>query len=262
MKSQDEFSPLYPLLEKYWDKPLSELPNDLQAKVRRVMSRPTSIPDESRIVGHRPKLDEKGDLVVGHDDKFPDWEEIHADNQESGDTPLDWDELTRAQRQSCVAGFDYTSDPSNEEERRHDRETSNEILKTLDEIERLEGYSDHGNLIEANLKADRRAELEHKLARLNSLLDALAATKVGPEPKWIEKARRIADEESLKRWESGIREITARNICDTVATKLGKDLTTHGNRGPRASGSVRSVALKGWKFNPPTGTNGTSGTNE
>ena len=77
---------------------------------------------------------------------------------------------------------------------------------------------------------------------------------------WITKARAFADREAVTRYARGEREITARNICEAVATELAKDSTTHGTRGERASGSIRSVALKGWKFIPPTGTNGTIGT--
>ena len=79
---------------------------------------------------------------------------------------------------------------------------------------------------------------------------------------WITKALAIAGDISLKKWKAGMREITARNICEAMATELGKDSTTHGKRGPRSSGNVRNIALKGWKFTPPTGTNGTSGTNQ
>lgn len=79
---------------------------------------------------------------------------------------------------------------------------------------------------------------------------------------WEDRAREIADKVALKKWDSGIREITARNICDAVATELAKETKNHGNRGPRSSGSVRSKGLKGWKFILPAGTNGTSGTKE
>jgi len=77
---------------------------------------------------------------------------------------------------------------------------------------------------------------------------------------WKVKARAIADKLALERHQRGEREITARNICDAVATELAKDSTTHGIRGERSAGSIRNLALKGWKFIPPTGTNGTSGT--
>lgn len=79
---------------------------------------------------------------------------------------------------------------------------------------------------------------------------------------WLDKARAIADKIALKKYTTGQHEITARNICEAVATELAQDSTTHGTRGERSSGSIRSVALKGWKFIPPTGTNGTSGTNK
>ncbi len=77
---------------------------------------------------------------------------------------------------------------------------------------------------------------------------------------WKDKARAIADKLALERHQRGEREITARNISDAVATELAKDSTTHGTRGERSGGNIRNLALKGWKFIPPTGTNGTSGT--
>ena len=98
---------------------------------------------------------------------------------------------------------------------------------------------------------------------------AALTVKVKPVPvampsgdDWRVKARTITDRVALERYTRGEREITARNICDAVATELGKDSTTHGNRGQRSSGNVRNNVLKGWKFTPPTGTNGTSGTNQ
>jgi hypothetical protein len=78
--------------------------------------------------------------------------------------------------------------------------------------------------------------------------------------QWVEKALQLANSHALLRYKAGVREITARNICESVATELAKDLTTHGTRGPRTGGSIRNEALRGWKFLPPTGTNGTSGT--
>lgn len=81
-----------------------------------------------------------------------------------------------------------------------------------------------------------------------------------PGDDWIEQARAIADKFALERYQRGEREITARNISDAVAIELAKDSATHGIRGERSAGSIRNSALKGWKFIPPTGTNGTSGT--
>ncbi len=80
---------------------------------------------------------------------------------------------------------------------------------------------------------------------------------------WITESRKIADREGNKRWASGSHQITARNICNKVATELGKNTKFWGNRGPRDAHAIRNVALKGWKFKPPKGgTNGTSGTKE
>lgn len=68
---------------------------------------------------------------------------------------------------------------------------------------------------------------------------------------WKAKSRKIADSIGLELWNSGQQEITARNICDAVATKLADDTTMRGTRGPRASNYVRTHGLKGWKFKPP-----------
>jgi hypothetical protein len=69
---------------------------------------------------------------------------------------------------------------------------------------------------------------------------------------WIEKTHKIADKIALKKYRSGMREISARGIYKEVADELGKDSTTHGNRGPRGAESVRTIGLKGWKFSPPS----------
>ena len=79
---------------------------------------------------------------------------------------------------------------------------------------------------------------------------------------WVDKARAIADRIALERYERGEGEITQRNICDAVALELAKDTTTWGTHGARCADSIRCAALKGWKFIPPTGTNGTNGTEE
>lgn len=108
--------------------------------------------------------------------------------------------------------------------------------------------------------------LKNNLPRLDCKFpdpDAPAAkVKAGTSPgyDWAEEARAIADRLALERYQRGEREITARNISDAVAIELAKDTTTHGIRGERVAGSIRNGALKGWKFIPPTGTNGTSGT--
>jgi len=80
---------------------------------------------------------------------------------------------------------------------------------------------------------------------------------------WIIESIKIADREGNKRWASGYRQITARNICNKVAIELGKNTKFWGNRGERVGDTIRNTALKGWKFIPPkSGTNGTSGTKE
>lgn len=84
---------------------------------------------------------------------------------------------------------------------------------------------------------------------------------------WIVKAREIADEIGLKKWRLGERQITARNICNAVATELAKGEPNdaqryHGSQGPRAADAIRSVALKGWRFICPSGTTGINGTDE
>jgi len=80
---------------------------------------------------------------------------------------------------------------------------------------------------------------------------------------WITEAIKIADREDNKRWASGSRQITARNICNKVATELGKNTKFWGNRGERVGDTIRNTALKGWVFRPSKGgTNGTSGTKE
>lgn len=93
--------------------------------------------------------------------------------------------------------------------------------------------------------------------------DAESAPVTSPsDSDWKEQARVIANAIGLEKWNSGIRQISARSICDAVATRLGKNQKCWGTQGPRNSNAVRSVALKGWKFIQPGGTNGTNGINE
>jgi len=75
---------------------------------------------------------------------------------------------------------------------------------------------------------------------------------------WKSRALEIANQIALTRWKNGMREITARNICDAVASELAKDNSNYGNRGPRMGGTVRNEALRGWKFSPPDGISGTN----
>jgi hypothetical protein len=71
------------------------------------------------------------------------------------------------------------------------------------------------------------------------------------EPEWVIEARRITDRIALERWNSGIQQITARNICDAVASNLAKNSKYWGTKGPRTGGNIRKEALDGWKFKPP-----------
>lgn len=68
---------------------------------------------------------------------------------------------------------------------------------------------------------------------------------------WIEKAQVIADKIGLEKYRNGIRQITARNICEAVASELELDETTWGKQGPRGADNVRNEGLRGWKFIPP-----------
>lgn len=78
---------------------------------------------------------------------------------------------------------------------------------------------------------------------------------------WREEARKLAQSIGQERWDEGMREITARNVSDAVSAKLAKDTRSHGQRGLRVAGTIRSDALKGWKFIPQQGvTSGTTGT--
>lgn len=73
----------------------------------------------------------------------------------------------------------------------------------------------------------------------------------GQENKLVTEIRELADEIGLERWRAGIREITARNICDAVAKRLGNNTSHWGRKGPRLGSNVRKIGLKGWRFTPP-----------
>lgn len=83
--------------------------------------------------------------------------------------------------------------------------------------------------------------------------------------EWVTKSVELANAIGLKKWKAGQQQITARNICDSVAIELakgvpGKPQKYHGAQGPRAAHAIRSTALAGWKFVCPSGTSGTNGT--
>ena len=77
-----------------------------------------------------------------------------------------------------------------------------------------------------------------------------ATKKSADQSDWKNKAIKLANEIGQKRHDGGQQEITARNICKDVQAELAKDTSTHGQRGQRLASSIRSDALKGWKFTP------------
>lgn len=68
---------------------------------------------------------------------------------------------------------------------------------------------------------------------------------------WVARARELAQAIGLKKWNTGIRNISAREVASSVASELGKEPKYWGNQGPRGESNVRNEALRGWKFQPP-----------
>lgn len=69
---------------------------------------------------------------------------------------------------------------------------------------------------------------------------------------WKDKAKAIAQEVGLEKYRrDGVRNISARSVCDEVAVRLAKDPSTHGLQGQRSADNVRVDGLKNWKFIPP-----------
>lgn len=97
---------------------------------------------------------------------------------------------------------------------------------------------------------------------------AAAPLRTNDEPtEWIVKSVELANAIGLTKWMNGERQITARNIANAVAVKLGEGEPRepqkyHGNQGPRSAHAIRSVALKGWKFICPSGIDGINGMDE
>jgi hypothetical protein len=77
-----------------------------------------------------------------------------------------------------------------------------------------------------------------------------AAHDVASATDWVCRARELAQTIGEEKWRVGEREITARGVCERVATELCKE-KYYGTRGPRSASNVRSEALKGWRFSPP-----------
>jgi hypothetical protein len=114
-----------------------------------------------------------------------------------------------------------------------------------------EGDGSHRFPQAASTESTGRAQVS-EAAPAESKPVGAARTQSGDTDDWIAKAQLIADRVGLERWNSGLRQITARNICEAVAKALADDATTHGQQGPRTADNVRTVGLKGWRFKPPT----------
>jgi len=91
---------------------------------------------------------------------------------------------------------------------------------------------------------------EHGDGKTQPVAIDAATTKESPDD-WVSKAQDKAQELGLLKWKAGVRQITARGMCEAVSTALEKDQTTWGKQGPRSSDNVRGKGLRGWKFTPP-----------
>lgn len=85
-----------------------------------------------------------------------------------------------------------------------------------------------------------------------------------PREAWKIEAIRLADEIALSMHKAGMREITAREVSKKVARRLDDDPKYDTGRGPRAANTIRTKAMKGWRFrrpkdNGPSGSNGSNG---
>lgn len=166
----------------------------------------------------------------------PDWEKLRQDNPpvvegalvwnfsgvDLGETETDWDATYCAYLHTklhCLNEWGKT--------------TGNEFS-----IENTAGWVDERGYMNLQGQSAPTAKGE-AVSHTNSSVD-----------NWEEKALAITNDIARKRYENGVREITARNICDAVATELEKDNSTHGQRGPRCADSIRTTVLKGWKFTP------------
>lgn len=116
------------------------------------------------------------------------------------------------------------------------------------------------------IKQDGKIEQQATVSDIRLKFSVARAGQADAKKEWISVAVALANKIGLERWNRGVKEITVRNIIKAVAKALaegepGDPQKYHGTRGPRAAGSIRTHALKGWKFVEPSGTNGTNGAN-
>jgi len=98
---------------------------------------------------------------------------------------------------------------------------------------------------QANDQVSVACDASSDTAAETSQLEVIA-TLGSPQAAWIVEAIRIADEVALRRQSQGRRDVTAREVCDEVATILEESRAHWGKRGPRKAEGVRREALKGW----------------
>lgn len=173
-----EYVPLFPLLADYWDKPLSELPEALQARVSPRVGK--------QFIDYKPKLDTNGLLVrevkllrlpaengkryelkpdAEEVEVYPIWEESYIEN-EVGDFIHSWDALTPGKRQYLVRQLDDQRDPKNKEEAQYYFDLQCELTATENEITKCE-LMNHQNIpSEAKKQRQRMSELRAKLTAI------------------------------------------------------------------------------------------------
>ena len=174
---------------------------------------------------------------------------------------LKWDDYLPAEREMECKSWDYEHNPATNDE----RETQFNLYSKQADIEReissVKMFPEN-DALQRESKQRQLKELEAELVATQITEPAKQQGESLPDDHWTVKARTIANKIALEKYNRGEREITARNICDAVASELGKDPKNNGTRGPRTAGNIRNVALKGWKFIQRTGINGTNGTAE
>lgn len=113
----------------------------------------------------------------------------------------------------------------------------------------------------------REKHVSHRFTDPSTVSAQLPEVPVAPAPipsqsnvrPWVVEARRLADEIGLRLWTAGCRKLSQRDIAQSIAREWQDQPEYHGNQGPRDSNTIRTHALRGWKFRPPSGTNGSNG---